>query len=96
VKPFSVLPLGHDVTGRHLSALDALGDAVLLIFAALVHFVVSIVLRVGVAFVLKGSPLLFGHSFGVRQHARRKRVFVGQGSAPPVARIGKISTFPQK
>src|SRR5882762_10614846 len=44
--------------GRHLAALDALGDTVLLIFAALVHFVVSIVLRAGVVLVLVD---LLGH-----------------------------------
>src|SRR5256886_2710730 len=47
----SLLGLGR-FASRHLPALDALGDAVLLIFAALVHFVVGIVLGASVVLVL--------------------------------------------
>src|SRR2546423_14376076 len=46
-----LLGLGR-FASRHLPALDALGDAVLLIFAALVHFVVGIVLGARVVLVL--------------------------------------------
>jgi len=46
---FSALAASHS---GHLPALDALGDAVLLIFAALVHFVVGIVLGASVVLVL--------------------------------------------
>src|SRR5229473_35368 len=52
-----ILELGCFARGE-LPALDALSNAVLLVFAALVHFVVSIVLRLGV--VLVGVNLL-GH-----------------------------------
>ena len=46
-----LLGLGRFASG-HLPALDALGDTVLLIFAALVHFVVGIVLGASVVLVL--------------------------------------------
>src|SRR5229473_2868691 len=52
-----ILEFGCFARGE-LPALDALSNAVLLVFAALVHFVVSIVLRLGV--VLVGVNLL-GH-----------------------------------